>query len=122
MIQPLRTCDLGAGTADDRSEGDCTAGAFAEAAGGGSAAAVRAGNAAVARGAGAAGGSTCAAAADGKTGCAASAGSVAGSEETSSGAGEAVCVPALTVSVFTSTGRIGSVEPMAMLGDAEAFT
>src|SRR5229473_6378579 len=110
MIQPLRTCGLGEAVADDSLEGDCAAGAFAAGAGTGSAAAVRVGNAAVACGVGAAGSSTVVAAAGGESGLVASAGSVAGREGTCrDGGSEVVCVPALTVSVFTSTGRMGSV-------------
>jgi hypothetical protein len=36
------------------------------------------------------------------------------------GASDAVCVPAFTESVFTSTGRIGSVEPAMVCGCATA--
>src|SRR5271165_5900033 len=124
MSQPLRSCGLLVGAADACPEGDRIGASFAVTAAAGSMTAARAGEAAGARRAGAAGsadGSAVAAAAGGKGGGATSTGSAPGGAETWSGASEALCVPALTVSVFTSTGRIGSVEPMAMLGCATAL-
>ena len=53
------------------------------------------------------------AAASGEGCCSTVMGSALEGEEVWSGETEAVCVPALTVSVFTNTGRIGSVEPTA---------
>src|SRR4051812_14064550 len=48
------------------------------------------------------------------------AGSDGAGADTCIGASDAVCVPAFTDSVFTSTGRIGSVEPAAVRGCATA--
>src|SRR6516225_4441427 len=113
MIQPPRNCDLADGAAGSSSSGGDPS--FAVAAGATSIAAACVGGAAGARAGEAAGmadGSTVAAA-SGEGCCSTVMGSALEVEGVRSGETEAVCVPALTVSVFTNTGRIGSVEPMA---------
>src|SRR5205085_3595872 len=112
MIQPVRTCGFGSGVG--------TAAGAASATG---AAATRAGAAAsrLGRGAGSGSGSTALAGAGAAAG-GSFRGSIAsgnaGSGGNCSGTAEAVCTPppGLTISVFTGTGRIGSVEPAAGRG------
>src|SRR5437764_2693168 len=120
MIQPLRACGLGAGAAGACRAADCAGGpargdvgAGAVAGARASAAATRPGAMGMAREVGAVEGSAGVAGAGGVV----SAGSFSGGEETWSGGAKdgatgEVGAPALTVRVFTSTGCMGSVEPM----------
>src|SRR6516165_5290721 len=123
MIQPVRGCGLAAGAANPGGAGEAVGVALGTGAGAGSLAAAGGGEVAVARGPGVAGsgGRSCSAVAAGcGTDRAGSTGSAFVTGATWSEATGALCVPARTMRVFTSTGRIGSVEPITALGDAAA--